>query len=219
MNRLTTSLGFWSATIIALLVFTIDAGMISSAILYPATAITSAEAYANTFNSLQMLPFIPSLVLLPLFATMMLCLHHYAPDDKKILSQLGFSFSLICTAILSLHYYIQLTVVQTAMINNEAAQVWQFAAPNPKSFFWTFAALGYGFMGIALLTDAPVFQDKTRLLLVANGIVGIGFLIGNALGIFAVNILASFIWGVLFPVTALVIAKTFKKAQPSKNTS
>jgi len=51
-------------------------------------------------------------------------------------------------------------------------------------------------MGIALLCAAPIFAAKTdraiKWLFIANGIIGIGFLIGNALGIFMVNILASF---------------------------
>jgi hypothetical protein len=219
MNKLASRLGFWSAVIIALLVVLIDAGMILSAILSPMTTITSIEAYASTFNSLQMLPFIPSLLLAPLFVIMMLSIHHYASDDKKALSQLGFSFALISAAVLSIHYYVQLTFVQQSILNHETAGVWQFAAPNPHSFFWTFAALGYGFMGIALLCAAPVFAGKSeraiKWLFIANGIVGIGFLIGNALSIFIVNILASFIWGVLFPIATILVGKKFRNAQVS----
>ena len=182
------------------------------------TKINSIEAYASSFSSWQMLPLIPSLLLAPVFVIMMLSIHRYASDDKKDLSQLGFSFALICAAVLSIHYYIQLTFVQQGILNNEIAGVWQFAAPNPHSFFWTFAALGYGFMGIALLCTAPVFAGESEhaieWLFITNGIVGIGFLIGNALGIFIVNILASFIWGVLFPIAALLLAKKFRNARP-----
>ena len=217
MNQLVSRLGFWSAAIIVLLVVLIDAGMILSAVLFPMTTITSIEVYASSFSSLQMLPFIPSLLLAPMFVIMMLSIHHYAPEDKKVLSQLGFSFSIVCAVVLSIHYYIQLTVVQQGILNNELAGLWQFAAPNPHSFFWTFAALGYGFMGIALLCVAPVFAEKSeraiKWLFIANGIIGVGFLIGNALGIFMVNILASFIWGVLFPIAALLLAKKFRKIQ------
>lgn len=216
MNKLANRLGFWSAAIIALLVFLIDAGLILSTILFPMTTISSIEAYASSFSSWQMLPLIPSLILAPMFVIMMLCIHYYASNDKKVFSQLGFSFAVICSTLLSVHYYIQLTFVQQGLLNNETAGVWQFAAPNPHSFFWTFAALGYGFMGIALLCAAPVFAGKTehtvKWLFIANGIVGIGFLIGNALGIFLVNILASFIWGVLFPITAILLAKRFRKS-------
>lgn len=92
MNQLVGRLGFWSAAIIVLLVALIDAGMILSAILFPMTTITRIEAYASSFSSLQMLSFIPSLMLASLFVILMLCIHHYAPDDKKVLSQLGLSF-------------------------------------------------------------------------------------------------------------------------------
>jgi len=217
MNKLTRKLGYWSAAITALLAFLIDAGMITSTLLSPMTTITSIETYANSFDSLQMLPFIPSLLLAPMFVIMMLCIHHYASDDKKILSQLSFAFAVICAAILSIHYYIQLTVVQQGLLNNETTGLWLFATPNPHSFFWTFAALGYGFMGITLLCAAPVFTGKTeraiKWLFIANGIIGIAFLIGNAMGIFIVNILASFMWGVLFPIAAILVAKTFRSAQ------
>ena len=162
MNQLTNRLGFWSAAVISVLVILIDVGMIASAILFPMTTITSIEDYAGSFSSIQMLPFIPSLLLAPLFVVLMLSIHHTAPEDKKILTQLGLAFGLICAAILSLHYYIQLTVVQQGLLNNQLAGLWQFAAPNPHSFFWTFAALGYGFMGIALIFTAPAFAGKSE---------------------------------------------------------
>lgn len=188
--------------------------MILSAILFPVTTITSIDAYVNSFNSVQMLPFIPSLVLAPVFVVMMLSIHQSTPQEKKTLTQLGFAFSLICAAILSIHYYIQLTFVQQGLLNGETAGIWQFATPNPHSFFWTFAALGYGFMGIALLCGAPTFTMKSdraiKWLFMANGLIGVGFLISNALGIFTVNIVASFIWGILFPVAAALLAKKFR---------
>ena len=222
MDRLVGRLGFWSAAIIALLVFLIDAGMILSAILFPMTTITSMESYVSSFSSLQLLPFIPSLILAPMFVILMLCIHHNAPVERKILSQIGVSFAVICATVLSIHYYIQLTVVQQGILNSETAGLWQLATPNPHSLFWTFAALGYGFMGIALLCAAPVFAAKTeraiKWLFVANGIIGIGFLIGNAAGIFMANILASFIWGILFPIAIILIAKKFKNLQTAGKT-
>ncbi len=219
MDKYALLLGYWSAAIIALLVILIDVGMILSTILFPMTNITNMEAYASSFNSLQMLPFIPSLLLAPMFVIMMLSIHQYASDDRKILSQLGFSFSLICAAVLSIHYYIQLTFVQQGILNHQTAGIWQFAAPNPHSFFWTLAALGYGFMGIALLFTAPVFSGKSersiKWLFIANGVVGIAFLIGNALSIFFVNILSSFVWGVLFLIATILVAKKFRNSQES----
>jgi hypothetical protein len=216
MNQLVRRLGFWSAVTLAVLVILIDVGMIASNILYPITVISSMEAYAAQFSSAQMLPFVPSLILAPVFVIFMLCIYHYTAEDKKLLGQLAFSFAVICAAILSLHYYIQLTVVQQGILSGETTGLWQFVTPNPYSFFWTFAALGYGFMGFALLSAAPIFTEKTdrsiKWLFIANGSIGVAFLAGNALGVFWANILASFAWGVLFPIAALLVAKKFRKS-------
>lgn len=216
MNGVTAKLGFWSSAILALLVLLVDAGMIASNILYPITTITSIEAYAAQFNPSQMLPFIPSLLLAPIFVIFMLAVYHTASTDKKIFGQLGFAFAAICAGVLSLHYYIQLTIVQQGLLNGELAGLWQFVTPNPNSFFWMFAALGYGFMGFALLSVAPIFSEKAdrliKWLFIANGLVGIIFLVGNALGFFVINILASFIWGVLFPAAAICLARKFRNS-------
>ena len=217
MDHEANRLGFWSATLIVLLVALIDLGMILSTLLFPMTSINSIEVYVDSFSSAQMLPFIPSLILPSMFVIMMLSIHHYTPQEKKALSQLGFSFALICAAILSIHYYIQLTVVQQGLLNNELVGIWQFSAPNPHSFFWTFAALGYGFMGLAAFSIAPIFREKSeraiKWLLIANGVIGISFLIGNALGIFIVNLLVSFLWGALFPIACALLAKWFRGLQ------
>jgi hypothetical protein len=36
------------------------------------------------------------------------------------------------------------------------------------------------------------------------------FILSNMLSFFVGNILVSFIWGVIFPIAALLVAKTFK---------
>ena len=107
-------------------------------------------------------------------------------------------------------------MVQQALLNNETDGIWLFASPNPQSFFWTFAALGYGFMGISLLFAAATLYGKadraTKGLFIANGLIGIAFLAGNAAGIITINILSSFIWGTIFPVTTILVARTNQKA-------
>jgi hypothetical protein len=215
VDKFTYRLGYWSGITIAVLVVLIDIGMIASAILFPTTTITSIESYEASFTSAQMLPFIPSLMLGTLFVIFMLCIYHFATADKKILGELGFSFAVVCAVILSLHYCIQLTLVQQGLLNGETAGLWMFVTPNPHSLFWTLAALVYGFMGFALLSTAPIFNVKSeriiRLLFVANGVLGMVFTLSNMLSFFVGNILVSFIWGVIFPIAALLVAKTFKQ--------
>jgi hypothetical protein len=215
VNTLTCKIGFWSAILSALLVVLIDVGLVLSTVLFPITSITNIQIYAASFSSWQMLPLIPSMILAPVFPILMLCVYQFSDQDKKILGQLAFSFSLVCATILSIHYYLQLTFMQQGLLNNQTDGLWLFASPNPHSLFWTFAALGYGFMGMALLFAAPIFKEKSerkiKLLFFANSVVGLMFLVGNALGIFFANIIASFVWGVLFPITAMLLANNFKK--------
>jgi hypothetical protein len=150
----------------------------------------------------------------PLFVIFMLCVYHFATPDKKILGELGFSFAVVCAGILSFHYYIQLTFAQQGLLNGETAGLWMFVTPNPHLLFWTLAALGYVIMGFALLSTTPIFNVKSeriiRLLFVANGVLGMVFILSNMLSFFVGNILVSFIWGVIFPIAALLVAKTFK---------
>ena len=214
MDRIAVKLGVWSAISVAVLVLLIDVGMIASEMLYPLTSITSIDAYATSFTSWQMLPFVPSFVLAPTFIVFMLCLYYYASEDAKILGQLSLIFATICGAILSLHYYIQLTIVQQGLLNNQTNGLWMLAAPNPHSLFWSLAALGYGFMGFALLSAASLFKGQyqriIQVLFIANGFLGTAFLVGNVLGIFIVDIFVSFAWGILFPIAMLLVAKNFK---------
>lgn len=213
-------LGFWSSAVIVVLVLLIDAGMILSTMFFPMTSVTTIEEYASSFSSVQMLPFIPSLVLAPAFVALMVSIHYSASEERKILNHLGLSLAIICAAILSIHYYIQLSVVQQGLLNGDLTGLWQLVAPNPYSLFWTLAALGYGFMGFSLLAVSPTFNGRSertiRWLFIANGLIGIAFLVGNAMGIFIVNILSSFIWGVLFPIACLMLANYFRRLDKSK---
>ncbi len=223
LDKLVCRLGFWSSSIIALLVVSIDIGMILSTLLYPITSITSIDAYAASFTSWQMLPFVPSLAVAILFPVMILCVYENASTGHKVLGQLSLGFAVVCSAILGIHYYLQLTVVQQGLLSNQTEGLWLLATPNPHSLFWTMAALGYGFMGISLLAAAPVFTERSernlKFLFIANSLVGIGMLVGNAAGVFEANIFASFIWGVLFPLTAALLAKRFRSFSISMNSA
>ena len=218
-DKLACKLGKYASLTLAVLVILIDIGIISSAILFPMTSIISIEDYTSAFSSLQMLPFIPSIVLAPVFVVFIYSIHQCISQNKKIYSQLSVYFALVCAAILSVHYYIQLSFVHQGILSNQTSGLWQLAAPNPNSLFWTLSALGYGFMGLSLLFAAPVFAEKSeskiKWLFIANGIIGLGFLVGNALGFFMGNIIASFAWGVLFPVACLLLVKRFRLLQNS----
>jgi hypothetical protein len=85
MNQLASRIGFWSAATIIALVILIDVGMILSTLLFPITTVTNSDSYAASFNSFQMLPFVPSLILAPVFVILMFSTHNVASENEKIL--------------------------------------------------------------------------------------------------------------------------------------
>ena len=66
-----------------------------------------------------MLPLIPSLVLAPTFIVLMVSIHYYAAQEKRIWSQLGMAFAVVYAVMASLNYIMQLTVVRFSILNKE----------------------------------------------------------------------------------------------------
>jgi len=137
----------------------------------------------------------------------MLSIHYRTSEEKKALSHLGVAFALGCATILSKHYYLQLTLVRQGLLSGQTDGLRLFVSPNPNSMFWALASLGYGFMSLALFFASLTFgngkrENHIRWLFILNALLGFAMVAGNAVGVFAANILVSFAWGVLFPIAA-----------------
>jgi hypothetical protein len=89
-----SQIGFWSAVLATL--FSIGYGitlivmMISSVAAATETQVgwSGIESFVASFQPIQMLPLIPSLLLAPTFIVLMVSIHYYAAPDKKIWSHL-----------------------------------------------------------------------------------------------------------------------------------
>jgi hypothetical protein len=196
MDRKMARLGFWSAIIMTIAV--IFSGI---------TATTTMK--------------IPSLVsgiiLIPIFILLMACIHEYAPADKKIFSRLGLLFTTGYAVLIGFNYYLQLTLVQKNLYTDV------FAMDDPQSIMWVIEVLGYGFMGLATLSAAFIFpngklENVIRWLFIINGILGIGGMIGYALG-WSLNILLGglIVWDIIMPVSSLLLAILFRRVMKADN--
>ena len=188
MNKLTSKLGFWSATLITVL------------------NVVSSVARLISFQTLSMaLGFLVAI----LFVVLMTSVHYYAPDDKKILTLLGVAFSILCASLLGINYYMQLTVVRWNSLP-------LLAISNPHSIMWAIEVLGYGFMGLATLFPALIFSKRKlelgiRWLFIANAILGIGGVIGLVVIDNPMNLFAGLlVWDVVFPLMTLLLSVFFK---------
>jgi hypothetical protein len=177
-------IGWWSAVltslcgaayglaVIAFFVYVLSKPMPSQA-----QGWTGIDAFVATFQPIQMLPVIPSLLLVPAFTTLMVSIHSYASENKKIWSLLGLAFTLIYAAMAAMNYMVQLLPVWRSINNGETDGLAMFVLGNPHSVFWGLA-YAYIFMNLAMLFAAQVFagnrlENRIRLLFILNGVSGV----------------------------------------------
>lgn len=196
MNHKLTSLGFWSAVIMTI------------AVIF--SGITASTA-------MKIPSLVSGIILIPVFILLIACIHEYSPADRKFFSRLGLLFTMGYAVLIGFNYYMQLTLVQ----NNLYTDV--FAMDDPQSIMWVIEVLGYGFMGLATLSTAFVFangklENAIRWLFIVNGILGIGGMIGYALGL-SLNILAGglIVWDIIMPLSSILLVVLFRRVLKTNN--
>jgi hypothetical protein len=158
-----------------------------------------------------------SLLLALTFVVLMVGLHHYAPQEKKIWSQIGLSFAILYAALLLWNYYLQLTVVRT----NPFLYSWLTMDFTSETAFWALESIGYALMGLAALFALPVLaQGRIELVIrwcfAVNAVFtilgSIGYILsGNPLHILVLISLG--IWAIAFPIATALLAVMFRRAQ------
>jgi hypothetical protein len=178
--RSVSQIGFWSAVLATL--FGTGYG-ISVVVMMISTLATGTdtpsewdgiETFIASFQPVQMLPIFPSLLLAPTFTALMVCIHSYAIEEKKIWSHLGLAFTIIYATMASMNYMVQLIPVWRSITNGETDGLAMFVLGNPHSIFWALA-YAYIFMNLAMLFTAQVFwgtplEKRIRLLFILNGV-------------------------------------------------
>lgn len=221
-TRSVRQLGFWSAVLATLFSIGYGIALIVTMISMSATATDTSpgwrgiESFVASFQPIQMLSLIPSLLLAPTFVVLMVSLHYYASPDKKIWSHLGIAFTLIYAVMASINYILQLTVVRLSIVNKETDGLAMFVMGNPHSIFWALAST-YVFMNLAMLFAAPIFyggrlERWIRWLFIANGISAVFSIFGVAVDSPAIYLLVSLVpWCIIFSLATALVAVLFKR--------
>ena len=226
-TRSVCQLGFWSAVLATL--SSIGYGI--TVIVMMISSITAAantppgwhgiEAFVASFQFIQMLPLIPSLVLAPTFIVLMVSIHYYAASEKKIWSHLGIAFTLVYAVMASINYITQLTVVRLSILNQETDGLAMFVMGNSHSIFWALAS-SYAFMNLAMLFAAPVFdggrlERAIRWLFFANGASVVVTIFGIVVDSPPIYLLGSLVpWCVVFSLTTTLLTVLFRRASYNK---
>lgn len=116
----------------------------------------------------------PSILLAPSFLILMISVHHFAPDEKKIWSHIGMAFAIAYFVFVTIVYFVGLTIQLPHTIQGDVDK-YELLKYAPKSFMTAIDALGYASMSLAMLFASPVFGKRglarwIRRLCIANGV-------------------------------------------------
>jgi hypothetical protein len=220
--------GFW----IAVFMSVITAGTFAVAFATPprsgpfcamSSCVMSPYTDVAAFFPRDYLWMYPALLLTPIFVVFMACIHHYASGDKKLFGLIGLSFAMIASAVITIDYFIQLTVIQPSLVRGETDGLSLFSQYNPHGIFIALEALGYITMSVAFLFAAAVFAGRNwveqtiRWLFISGFILAVGSLIvlsllyGNDLE-YRFEVLVIVIDWMVLIVSGVLVSVVFKRA-------
>jgi hypothetical protein len=93
------------------------------------------------------------------FLIAMLALHHTTPTEKRFWTHGALIFTSLYVAFVTANYVVQLATVIPMTVKGTAGEI-QLLSQTPHSLFWDFDAIGYIFMGLAMLFAVPAFEKQ-----------------------------------------------------------
>ena len=98
-----------------------------------------------------------------IYVVLMVCIHRYTSNEKKVFSLAALSFALISATVLIINYFVQISVIQPSLLNGETDSIAILTQYNPHGIFIALEELGYLMMSFSFLFLAPVFYKKGKL--------------------------------------------------------
>lgn len=155
----------------------------------------------------------PSLFLGSSFLMVVVSIHQIATPDRKIWSHAAVAFATAYAVLISMVYFVQLTLVAPRLARAQTQGIEVFLFVPFDSFLYAVDILGYSFMSVATLFAARVFtgsglQRTARWFLIANGLL-LPFLALQMY--FHALIWVAALWAVTFPGATWSLALLFKR--------
>ncbi len=202
-SRWTRSLGQWTAAAVTTL-----------GIIYFLCIVFAALTGAMSLPPppwLQLAGGLISLASCPLLVALLAAVHVAMPTEKRAFSLTALGLTIVFAAFVSINRFTQFGATRLAPVGDPGL-AW-FLPYGERSAMLGLEIAGWGwFLGLAMLTAAPLFGGWLRLLCVLYGVLGIlaavGYLLASPLA--AVGFVA---WGfILFLITGL-LAVRFRRGE------
>jgi hypothetical protein len=207
------ALGFWSAVLAT--VFSITYVLAQLAEWLGLLGSQGGPESGSTPLGLAVL-LTPSLFLAPSFLVLIVSIHNCASAERRVWTQVAIAFGTIYTALISVVYFVQLTLVAPHLWRGDTAGIEMLIFVPFDSFFYAVDILGYSFMSVATLFAAiaftgPGLERVIRWFLIANGLL-LPFLALQMY--FHPLIYVAALWAITFPGSTWSLALFFRRIAP-----
>lgn len=205
------TVGFWSAILATIFSITYDLGQIAEWLGWLGSG-GGPESSSTPLGLVVLL--VPSLFLGFSFLVLIVSINQLSSPADKIWSQTAVAFATCYAVMITINYYVQLTLVAPRLAGGRVVGIEPFLFVPFDSFLYSVDILGYSFMSLATLFAAKVFRGDgqerfVRFFLFANGLL-LPFL---ALQIyFHWMIWIAAFWAITFPGSTWSLAILFRRA-------
>jgi hypothetical protein len=156
----------------------------------------------------------PSLLLSSAFLVMISALHQASEAERRIFGQVALSFAIIYATLVSMVYFVQLTLIGPRIATGDTKDIEVFLFVPYRSFLFAVDLLGYSMMSLSTVFGAfalPATKGvrSARTFMLLNGAL-LPFL---ALQMFFPDLVyVAALWAVTFPGAAFSLAFVFRRA-------
>jgi hypothetical protein len=206
----TRRMGFWSAVACAVFSLAYIVGQIFE--WQGLLGSAGGPASVSTPGGIAIL-LTPSLLLGSAFLVMMSALHQASDSGRKVFSQAALSFAIVYATLISLVYFVQLTLVAPRIAAGDIHDIELLLFVPYRSFLFAVDLLGYSMMSVSTLFGAfalPAIHAArpARLFMILNGAL-LPFLAFQMFfpGLITLAALRS----VTFPVAVICLAAMFRQ--------
>ncbi|HWA34686.1 MAG TPA: hypothetical protein VG737_11175 [Cyclobacteriaceae bacterium] len=163
----------------------------------------------------------PSLFLGVAFLLLVVSIHYYADAERRIWSHAALVFATVYTTLISINYFVQLTLVVPHLSRGDIDGVRSLLFIPFDSFLYTVDLLGYSFMSLSTLFAAFVFNGKglertIRWFMTSNGLILPFIALQNY---YHPLIWGGALWAVTFPGSTISLTILFKRLARENSSS
>ena len=212
ISQSTKVVGFWSAVLATVFSLVYVVAQLAEWLGWLGSA--GGPESASTLIGLVVL-LTPSLFLGSAFLVLVVSIHQLADRDRKVWSHAAVAFATMYAALISIVYFVQLTLVAPRIEQGRVEGIESFLFVPFDSFLYAVDILGYSFMSVATLFAARVFTGKgiervARFWLTVNGLL-LPFLALQMY--FHTLIWVAALWAVTFPGSTWSLAILFRRTR------